>query len=441
MRRCSKLSPAARLCTLAGLALASITSLALADQVILRDGTVYEGTIISETRRSIVIDTEVHGISTRMTLDINEILKVTKSEDMEDAEDLEVEAEGSDLLTIPTRSSEEESEEVEVLKREGYQLLMEIPLSGTFGQDIYPLSVADSLEWAKSRGVTDIVFRINSPGGEVWAAQDLVAVMERFSDDFTYHMLIEHAISASIWPSFWSSSISMAPGADFGGAVVYSTNETGSAEVDKKMTSIMASKLGSAAEANGHSRHLVQAMMLSEAEVYAYKDDGEWVLTNSKDGLPKGYETIDGPDTVLTLTTEQAARYGIVKALESKSLDAFAAANGIEKWDSAGEIGHELAADANEKCKRLRDRLTATITSFYADYADYGATNRISIRGAAMQSMKRHMGSYKRIMSQAEEMEMPSIVDGYENAIDVVFWENEIETNLARLRRYKRMGP
>jgi hypothetical protein len=42
---------------------------------------------------------------------------------------------------------------------------------------------------------------------------------------------------------------------------------------------------------------------------------------------------------------------------------------------------------------------------------------------------------------QAEEMSMPSIVQGYEDAIDVVFWEQEIETNLARLRRYKRMGP
>lgn len=440
MRRRSKLSPAARLCTLAGLALAAITSHAMGDQVVMRDGSVYDGTIVSETRRTIVIDTEIHGISTRMTLDIGDILKVTKSEDMPDDADLDMEADGSDLLTIPSRKSEASSE-TKVLKREGYQLLLEVPLSGTFGQDIYPLSVADSLEWAKESGVTDIVFRINSPGGEVWAAQDLVAVMERFSDDFTYHMLIEHAISASIWPSFWSSSISMAPGADFGGAVVYSTNETGSAEVDKKMTSIMASKLGSAAEANGHSRHLVQAMMLSEAAVYAYKDRGEWVITNSLEGLPKGYETIDGPDTVLTLTTDQASRYGIATALESKSLDAFAAANGIEKWDSAGDMGHELAEDANEKCKRLRDRLTATITSFYADYADYGATNRIAIRGAAMQSMKRHMGTYKRIMSQADEMEMPSIVDGYENAIDVVFWENEIETNLARLRRYKRMGP
>ncbi len=439
MRRIPKLSQSLKLCVLSGLAISAAASSALADQVVLRDGTVYEGTIVSETRRSIVMNTEVHGISTTLTLDISQILKVTKSEDMDDAEGDDSEASG--LHTIPSRSNRESSTDSKVLKREGYQLLMEIPLTGTFGQDIYPLSVADSLEWAKDSGVTDIVFRINSPGGEVWAAQDLVAVMERFSDDFTYHMLIEHAISASIWPSFWSSSISMAPGADFGGAVVYSTNSTGSAEVDKKMTSIMASKLGSAAEANGHSRHLVQAMMLSEAAVYAYKDHGEWVLTNSKDGLPKGYETIDGPDTVLTLTTDQAARYGIVTALDSKSLDSFAEANGIEKWDSAGDMGYELAEDANEKCKKVRDRLTATITSFYADYSDYLNDNRISQRGASMQSMKRHMGTYKRIMRQAEEMEMPSIVDGYENAIDVVYWQNEIETNLARLRRYKRMGP
>lgn len=422
----------------AGIALACIGGTAIGDQVILRDGTVYEGTVISENRREVIIETEVHGISTRLTLSARDVRSVSRTP-LTATPASSIDAPRT-TLSIPKSDSDDKAEKVS-LKREGYQLLMEVPLTGTFGQDIYPLAVKSSLEWAIENGVTDIVFRINSPGGEVWAAQDMVAVMERYSDDLTYHMLIEHAISASIWPAFWCETISMAPGADFGGAVVYSTDSTGSAEVDKKMTSIMASKLGSAAEANGHSRFLVQAMMLSEAEVYAFRDHGEWTLTNSSDNLPRGYETIDGPNTILTLTTEQAAKYGIVTEMDSKSLESFATAHGFEKWDSAGDIGQTLSDRDIKKCKVLRNRLTATLTSFSSDMIDYSSTTRISHRGASMQSMKKHLGMYKRIMMQAESMEMPSIVDGYENAIDVVYWEQEIETNLARLRRYKRMGP
>jgi hypothetical protein len=151
---------------------------------------------------------------------------------------------------------------------------------------------------------------------------------------------------------------------------------------------------------------------------------------------------IDGPDTVLTLTAKQAIKYGIVDAMEEgNTLEEWAQVQGIEKWDSVGDVGHEIAERDNKKCKSLQSRLDATLYSFNSDLLDYNATTRISLRGAAMQSMKKHLGTYKRIMMQAEEMSMPSIVQGYEDAIDVVFWEQEIETNLARLRRYKRMGP
>jgi hypothetical protein len=421
----------------AGTALGCLASAAIADVVVLRDGTTYQGTIVSENRRTVVIETEVHGIKTRMTLNARDIRSIDRTPISETPK---VTTEQPTTLSIP-KSSGDAEKATKPLKREGYKLLMEIPLSGTFGQDIYPLSVKNSLEWAVEHGVTDIVFRINSPGGEVWAAQDMVAVMERYSDDLNYHMFIEHAISASIWPAFWCETITMAPGADFGGAVVYSTNSTGSAEVDKKMTSIMASKLGSAAEANGHSRFLVQAMMLSEAEVYAYKNKGEWALSNSTENLPRGYETIDGPNTVLTLTTSQAAKYGIATESESKALESFADAQGMEKWDSAGDIGTEITERDTRKCKNLRKRLNATISSFNTDIAQYNDSNYITFAGASLQSAKKNIGLYKRIMKQAEEMEMPSIVDGYENAIDVVYWEQQIEDLLADLRRVRRLGP
>lgn len=427
---------ALRIAAIAG-ALCALTSLSQGDEVILRDGTVHTGKVVSNTRRSVKIDTEVHGISTRLEIDRRRIKSVVIGE----TNSTPVVADpGSAAPAIPSVSEPVEQEN-KVLKRDGYNLILEVPLKGTFGKDIYPLGVAESLEWAVDNGVTDVVFRINSGGGEVWCAMDMVEIMNQYRGKVKMHMLIESSISASIWPSFTCDTITMCPGSDFGGAVVYTHTKTGSAEVDLKMNSIMAAKLESAADANGHSGYLVRAMMLSAAAVYAYQEDGEWKLSDTLDGLPANYEVIDGPDTVLTLTAKQAIKYGLVDAMkDGNTLEEFAKLHGIEKWDNAGTIGYELVERDVEKSKRLRDRLLATITGFYHELAVASDRNRVSSVGSSLQTMRRHLGTYKRLMRDADEMHMPSIIESFDEAIDVTYWESEIETRMAELRRILR-GP
>jgi len=427
----------------AGATLAWMTNAALSDTVVLRDGTTYDGTIISENRREIVIETLVHGIKTRMTLSARDVRSTTRTPLNSTPASSDTPAINPSMPTIGSGMGKDDGDPVIPIKREGYRLLMEVPLKGTFGKELYPLSVANSLKWATENGVTDVVFRINSGGGALWCANDMVAIMKEYRGKVKMHMLIESAISASIWPSFNCDTITMAPGSDFGGAVGYTTNSTGSAEVDLKMNSIMSAKLESTADANGHSGYLVRAMILSSASVYAYKDyNDEWVFSDTTHGIPDNYKTIDGPNSVLTLTAKKAIKYGIVDAMtEGKSLKEFARVRGFEKWDSVGDVGHIIAKRDNKKSEALQKRLDSTLSSFQSNIIDYNASTRISIRGAAMQSLKKNLGMYKRIMRQAETMAMPSIVDGYEDAIDVEYWEQEIETNLARLRRYKRQGP
>lgn len=424
--------------TIAG-TLLGVTALSLGDEVIMRDGTVHNGKIVSQNRRVVTIDTEIHGISTRMELDRRRIKSIVISDDPLPTPS---DASPSDTPSIPTIGGDDKEDERKVLKRDGYNLVLEVPLKGTFGQDIYPLGVANALEYAKEVGVTDVVFRINSPGGEVWAATDMVDIMKEYKGEFKMHMLIESAISASIWPTFNCDTITMAPGSDFGGAVVYTRNSTGSTEVDKKMNSILSSKLESMADANGHSEYLVRAMILSEAAVYAYEGpDGEWIVTDTTDGIPGEYEVIDSPDTVLTLTAKQAVKFGLVHGLEDgNSLDEFAQIHGIEKWDNAGQFGYETVEKDVEKCKRVRDRLEATITGFYREASILGDRNYIQTYGSSLQTMRRHIGQYKRLMRDADEMHMPSIIDAFEQAIDTTFWESEIETRMAELRRLRR-GP
>ncbi len=424
-----------RIAAIAG-AMCALSTLALGDEVIMRDGTVHTGTVVSKTRRTIEIDTQIHGISTRLKLDRRKVKSIVEGEVSPTPSTQDT------PTTLLPKTDQPAEEDEQVLKRDGYNLILEVPMKGTFGTAIYPLGIAHSLEWAEENGVTDVVFRINSGGGAIWCSNDIVDIMKEYKGKFKMHMLIESAISASIWPSFTCDSITMTPGSDFGGAVVYHTNSTGSAEVDLKMNGIMAAKLESTADANGFEGYLVKAMIISEAAIYAYEENGEWKFSNTTENLPKGYETIDGPDSVLTLTAKQAIKYGLVDAMtEGKSLEEFAKVQGIEKWDNAGNIGHEFVEADVKKSKRLQDRLTASVRSFNSELVYLGDTQYVMNRGSTLQNMRKHLGMYKRYLKDAESMHMPSIVDGYADAIDVTYWETEIETLMADLRRLRRRGP
>lgn len=417
-------------------------SIGYADEVVMRDGTVHTGTVVSRNRRNVTIDTQLHGISTRLELDQRQVKSIViSSDELPTPAGIDSTQSTPSLPSMAQGSEVSSEDEQKVIKRNGYNLILEVPLKGTFGQDIYPLGVADSLAWAKEVGVTDVVFRINSGGGEIWCANDMVEIMNDYRGAFKMHMLIESAISASIWPSFSCDTITMAPGSDFGGAVVYRMS-TGNLEVDKKMNSIMANKLASAAEANGHLGMLVPAMIVSDNAVYAYKDEkGAWAFSDTLVGLPKDYEVIDGPDTILTLTQKQAIKYGLVHGLvESNSLEDFAKLHGIEKWDNAGDYAYEIVKKDLAKSKRVRERLETTRDAFYTDLAIASDRNSFTGVGSALQGMRKNLGYYKRLIKEAQELHMPSILDSFEQAIDVTYYENFIEDRMADLRRWRR-GP
>lgn len=422
-------------------------SFASADQVVMRDGNVYDGKIVSQTRREIVIDTEINGIRTRLTLDRRLIQTITTG----DVPSTPAETPAGDPagnpaatpgLTIPPASSINSGQGTEkdtkpTLKREGVDLIVEIPMVGTFGQDIYPLSIAEGLEWAAEQGATDIVFRLNSGGGEVWAADEIVEIMNQYASKFRYHALIEQAISATIWTVFNCDTITMVPGATVGGAVVYRMGGTGSAEVDLKMNSIIASQLSAAAESKGHHPALVRAMILSEAAVYAERRGGSWVLT---DTVPTeaGYETIDGPDTVLTLTADQAAKYGIATTVSGRDISDFAEAQGFGDYDHHVETTTKIADRANEKCKKLRGELMGTIRSFMVENEIATGQNTFSGLGSSLQTMRAHLGRYRVLLRRAEDLKMAAIVSSFEDAIDIPFWETQIQTRMTDLQRERR---
>lgn len=436
----------------AALALAAGTAASNADIVTLRDGTVYEGTVLSQTRRSVTIETYINRVRTVVTLEMWRVRQVTE-DDATKVENLIAadgdEGDGNVTDADDDRGSDAESDDQApaFARHDGYAYILEVPLKGTFGQHIYPKPVAACLEWAVANGVTDVVFRIDSPGGEVWAAQKIVEIMRRHEDKLRYHMLIESAISASIWPSFNCHTISMAPGADFGGAVVFRQTGTGSVEVDKKLTSIYAAKLGTSAEAKGHAAALSRAMMISEAEVYAYRrkgSRGDWKITGDAD-LAKSpgneWEMVDGPDTVLTLTTKQAAKYGLVTELNDREIESLATAVDIGPFDYAGDVGMDLSEKWSDRSQRMRDRILTTFKALIAEYArSQGGGDFRMVNGAIINGRK-ELARLRRYLRDAEDLEMETIIESFEDFIDLDEIQDDFERRERDVDQIRYRGP
>lgn len=364
------------------------TASASADIVYLRDGRKFEGKILRETPDYIMIDTVIATIRTQLRLDRSNIESIQRKAlpdgffEKEDKKD--------DETSKPDEKKDDEKEEEETLgpklapvnpdldddmhyfarvdervfrslKYEGKEpeqsanYYLEIPLEGGFGEDIWPAGIKKSLEYAKDKGIKHVVFRIDSPGGYVWAADEIKEIMMDYKHDFTIHCVIEQAISASIWVVFTSDRIYMTEGSAVGGATVYHMSSFGHAAVDAKMVSITAAKLTSIAEARGHPADLVAPMVVMEESVYGYRDkDGKVHISKAKPNEIGADDIIvqDGPKQVLTLSRGKAVELGLASAVDRGVRDV-GMLNGLRDWKPYSDAGKIFMRDSKNLSKRL----------------------------------------------------------------------------------------
>lgn len=433
------------------------------DVIVTTAGRRYVGTIVERTVSKIRIQTKLHNIPTVVELRMGEVARIEKTEDPapeKATEDVPSEATpeseapepsvpDADSPTDAPRTEETisnapamdpapaETEEDRFreftrsgsaartrglnltpapAKREGVPMYLEIPLRGTFGEEIFPKGVGEALLWAQDHGVTDILFRIESPGGAVWSAERIVELMNEYRGSLKFHALIERSISASIWPSFACDTIAMAPRSGFGGAVAFRIDaDTGSAEVDLKMNSIRMAELVSQAEENGHSGHVVRAMMISDQSLYAVLPEGqrEWELRGSAPPPSARFDDVvplDTPESILTLTAIQAEKYGIAPKLESEEADAYLNVLGYPEWDSAGPAGYELTEHWSEECKEMMSKIEAQSAIALSSLARYEAAQYVRPAIRALEEFKRDVARFDHLTRQAQELDLGVLI-------------------------------
>lgn len=302
------------------------------DMVYFSDGRILLGEVIKET------DDEVEAKGTIQGVEIHSTFKKATI--------------ASIIRNVSTPAPSKVEPDVKNVDSKGDFLI--VPLKGTFGEDIYPLGLINAMDWAVKNKVPKIVLVIDSPGGYVWASRYMADKMKEYDGKLDFMMVIENSISASIWPTFASDKLFITPGGTFGGAVVYHMTNTGSAEVDMKMNSILAAEVAAMAEKHGHSGAVARAMMMSGQQVWAVPDGHSWKLVSAKPENEKGAKQI-GSGQVFTLTGAECVTYGIASSVPDTSETSIAHALGDLK--SAGDQGAKFMSNANTSCDGLLKRV------------------------------------------------------------------------------------
>jgi membrane-bound serine protease (ClpP class) len=172
-------------------------------------------------------------------------------------------------------------------------------VSGT----VYVISIdgpiESALHYILRRGVTEaestdadaIVCKMDTPGGTLEAARDIVNLVENISVP-TYTFVEEEAFSAGAIIAMATKNIFMAPGSVIGDAmpIMGGSTEDMPENLQEKMVSATSALMRSAAEQGGHDPQLAEAMVRREIE------------------FKIGDEIIAAEGVLLTLTDREAAR-------------------------------------------------------------------------------------------------------------------------------------
>jgi membrane-bound serine protease (ClpP class) len=203
-------------------------------------------------------------------------------------------------------------------------------------------AVAEALE--KKPDV--IVFKVNTYGGELQSAFDIVDLLMGVSQCSTYAYVEQKAISAGALISLSCNRIAMGNGTTIGDCAPITQGQDGIVMLGEKIQSPLRAKFRTLAEKNGYPSLLAQAMVTSDIGVVAgviagAKDSVEYFTVKQWDALGekgqakyKSHKIIVPEGQLLTLTDREAAQYGFSQGSYS-DLKSFLDARG---WTQIGDV-------------------------------------------------------------------------------------------------------
>jgi len=207
---------------------------------------------------------------------------------------------------------------------------MVIPVSGAIGGEFSAMLMKAYLEMAAKLKPTVIVLDVDTPGGEIGEAEEIIDLLIA-AKGYRLVALVHRALSAGAMVTMACKEIYMTEGATIGAAVSYRVGRDGMpvrmpADVAEKMQSIWRAVCRKAAEHGGHPSILAEAMV-DPAFSLTMRRDGERVVVE-RDGAG---DVLKAKGRVLTLTAREAVNCGLARGIV-EDLAALGPRLGLTGW-------------------------------------------------------------------------------------------------------------
>jgi hypothetical protein len=234
---------------------------------------------------------------------------------------------------------------------------------GKFGAQVVPRGVQNALAYAVTNKIPNVVFTVDSQGGDRFAARDIYKILAKYADKLRYIALVRDSVGVSVVVTLWCKDVFMLPGASLGGVMLEVAPDTPT-ETAAQLSQV-AYEVGQDAEKRGWPAPLVRAMVDPAERVFAWRGEDGKVATAPRPPsmLPAGSTVVnDSTEGVLTLSREEAVGLGLVKAFDGSAAD-LGGELGLSLWtaesDQGGKTMVEAARKEAEKAKQTASRKEA----------------------------------------------------------------------------------
>jgi hypothetical protein len=238
---------------------------------------------------------------------------------------------------------------------------LELPLKGRLGEEITSTGVEKALRGAKAAGIKNIVFSVDSSGGDQLVCKDLVNILRTYNKDLTYYAVVQQATGTAVVFIVRPVKIFVRPGAKLGGVRLDTSKIEQEAGVTTDVVlSNIALNAGVQARERGRPAEIIEAMIDPFDPVYAWKDAGgkidfgrslppntakENVLLEHKKGQ------------VLTLTEAQAVALGFAQKYDWP-VEGLGQVLGLSGWVSKGNATATMTEAATAEKETQKSQMS-----------------------------------------------------------------------------------
>ncbi len=341
-------------------AMLAMLAVASADTLRTNDGRVFQGRHIKTEGGVVTFEVHKYGAKMQVTFKESEVKSITKG----DAPTQDPTQKDDGKEADPGLGAEPEPPAVVTYDKPNYYV---VPFQGEVGvtarADLLERYFAD----AAKRNPTLVVFYVDSPGGYIKEVEKLVDVIKKYKKKVKMVAYVKSAISAAAITTLSIPEIYVERGSVFGAATAWQTSPWGTpAAVSEKFQSIWRAQARAVAEEGGHSPLLADAMIDNTIELHMVKD----AKGNAKIMRGKGRYIVSAKDRLLTLTSTEAERVGLAKAI-------------VENMDElGGKLGHDEWVECEGLAKPLAEHWRKKLEAFNEKMDEYGKEYSSNMRKA-----------------------------------------------------------